>query len=177
MQRHNNQPSPIRPGLYHIVLEPTQVDDIYAPSHGVILQFKHSFGYFTLPGPSREAVAFLADVYPDGTALVEFPQTSLDALGAKLSTEHRQRLAKPYRPKRNRWERERDALWSEVARRRAAGEEVKSLFGATVVLDKPVSATFYPALSQHSPQVAVDVEIVEVYRPGVGWVRPQKRAA
>lgn len=172
------QPSKPRPGLYHVVLEPAADGEdfhAYKPSHGVILQYKSSFGYFTLPGPSRAAVAFLVDTYADGTALLEFPQSSLAALRATFSTEHTQRLAKPYWPKRSRYERERDAFWSEVAKRRAVGEETRSMFGATKVCEPPIVAEFRPAVSRLSPQPVVEVAIVEVYRPGIGWVPVGRR--
>lgn len=162
----------IRPGLYHVVLEPADHDDIYAPSHGVTLQYKRSFGYFTLPGPSRDAVAFPVDVCPNGTALVEFPQAALERLHARLSTSHSQRLAKPYRPYRNRWERERAILWSKVAELRAKGEPYLHLFGAakptgeTTHLVPPPRATFTPNDRSGRPEtVSAEVCILSITRP------------
>ena len=178
--RQHRNPSPIRPGLYHVVLEPPADGDTfpaYAPSSGVILQYKASFGYFTLPGASREPMAYLVDpaAAATGTILVEFTEDALVALCATFSTPHRQRLAKPYWPKRSRYERDKDAHWSKVAKLRNAGESFRHLFGETETLESPVKATFKPAVSDLCPQPTVEVDIIEIFRPGVGWLYPVRQ--
>lgn len=154
--RAQSQAASIRPGLYHIRLSGQR--GAHSVSVGVVLQFKRSFGYFTVPGADREMIATPAGpVAGDGSVEVDVLED-----GAWL-----RRRANPMPRQRS-----KDRFWSDVARMRNAGLPFQHLFGdlRDIVGSGPnggLTAVFRPVHLQH---IEVELEIM-----GVVWRKEDKQ--
>jgi len=130
--------------------------DAQRPSQGVYLQFKRAFGYFTMPGPSKEAIAFPLEVNNDGTVQVEI---TVD--GKRL-----RRLARGMPQQSG-----RDRFWTKIAALRNAGEPFSHLFAKAAKVQKlpPVARaklTLHKRTDQGSETIPgeYDVKILGIVR-------------